>query len=94
MRVFNLAFCLIVSLFAVGTVRAEPQWLTLPPTPVLPKAEESGLAAVNGIKIWYATFNCATGANSSLPVNEVAIDVPSGPPPPSPVLSESGLAIA
>jgi pimeloyl-ACP methyl ester carboxylesterase len=56
MRVLNLAFCLIASLFAVGTARAEPQWLTLPPTPVLPKAEESGLAAVNGIKIWYATF--------------------------------------
>ncbi len=55
MRFLNLVLCLFVSLFA-GTVRAEPQWLTLPPTPVLPKAEESGLAAVNGIKIWYATF--------------------------------------
>ena len=39
-----------------GTARAEPQWLTLPPTPTLPKAEESGFAPVNGIKIWYATF--------------------------------------
>lgn len=56
MRVLNLAFCLIVSLFAVGTARAEPQWLTLPPTPVLLKAVESGLAPVNGIRIWYATF--------------------------------------
>jgi len=36
--------------------RAEPQWLTLPPTPSLPQPEESGLASVNGIKIWYATF--------------------------------------
>ena len=55
MRVLNLALCLIASLF-VGTAHAEPQWLTLPPTPALPKAEESGLAPVNGIKIWYATF--------------------------------------
>jgi pimeloyl-ACP methyl ester carboxylesterase len=55
MRVLTLAFCLLLSLLA-GVVRAEPQWLTLPPTPVLPKAEESGLAPVNGIKIWYATF--------------------------------------
>jgi pimeloyl-ACP methyl ester carboxylesterase len=35
---------------------AEPQWMTLPPTPMLPKAERSGYAPVNGIKIWYATF--------------------------------------
>lgn len=61
MRVLNLAFCLIVSLFAVGTARAEPQWLTLPPTPTLPKAEESGLAPLNGIRIWYATFGKSDG---------------------------------
>lgn len=30
--------------------------MTLPPTPMLPKAERSGYAPVNGIKIWYATF--------------------------------------
>ena len=35
---------------------AAPQWLTLPPTPTLPRATQSGLAPVNGIKIWYATF--------------------------------------
>jgi pimeloyl-ACP methyl ester carboxylesterase len=35
---------------------AAPQWLTLPPTPSLPKAEQSGFAPVNGIKIWYASF--------------------------------------
>src|SRR4030081_415882 len=38
------------------SAQASPQWLTLPPTPVLPKAETSGFAPVNGIKIWYATF--------------------------------------
>ena len=55
MRLLNLALVLVVSLLW-GTARAEPQWLTLPPTPALPKAEESGFAPVNGIKIWYATF--------------------------------------
>jgi pimeloyl-ACP methyl ester carboxylesterase len=35
---------------------AEPQWLTLPPTPSLPKAAESGYAPVAGIRIWYASF--------------------------------------
>jgi len=35
---------------------ADPQWLTLPPTPTLPEAFKSGVAAVNGIKIWYASF--------------------------------------
>ncbi len=38
------------------TARADPPWLTLPPTPVLPKAAHSGYAAVNGIKLWYAEF--------------------------------------
>jgi pimeloyl-ACP methyl ester carboxylesterase len=33
-----------------------PRWLTLPPTPSLPKTEHSGYAAVNGIKVWYAMF--------------------------------------
>jgi pimeloyl-ACP methyl ester carboxylesterase len=46
-----------VILLASGTVaHAAPQWLTLPPTPTLPKAVQSGFAPVNGIKIWYATF--------------------------------------
>jgi len=52
-----------VFLFAVLTIRAiatdasaEPQWLTLPSTPILPNAERSGYAPANGIKIWYAVF--------------------------------------
>ena len=45
------------SLFAFpAAARAEPQWLTLPPTPSLPAPAKSGYAPVNGIKIWYATF--------------------------------------
>ena len=34
----------------------EPQWLTLPATPTLPKATRSGYAPANGIKVWYAVF--------------------------------------
>jgi pimeloyl-ACP methyl ester carboxylesterase len=50
---------LIVGLLALtvaSAAQAEPQWLTLPPTPHLPKAEQSGYAPVDGIKIWYAVF--------------------------------------
>ncbi len=52
-------FAIIIALFLFGfttAARAEPQWLTLPPTPTLPAAVKSGLAPINGIKIWYATF--------------------------------------
>ena len=52
--------CGIVALFAIvlaaASANAEPQWLTLPPTPTLPKAVQSGYAPVNGVRIWYATF--------------------------------------
>ena len=45
-----------VMLIASAAAHAAPQWLTLPATPTLPSAAQSGLAPVNGIKIWYATF--------------------------------------
>jgi pimeloyl-ACP methyl ester carboxylesterase len=48
-------FALIV-LLASPAVRAEPQWMALPPTPDLPTAAQSGTAPVNGVKIWYAVF--------------------------------------
>ncbi|MGE5157536.1 MAG: alpha/beta fold hydrolase [Gemmatimonas sp.] len=48
---------LALAMLALGTpLHAAPQWLSLPPTPSLPKAAQSGLAPVNGIKIWYAVF--------------------------------------
>jgi pimeloyl-ACP methyl ester carboxylesterase len=49
-------FLCLVMLAAPAVAHAEPQWLTLPPTPTLPNAAQSGYAPVNGIKIWYATF--------------------------------------
>jgi pimeloyl-ACP methyl ester carboxylesterase len=54
----RLAAVLLFLLTALGgDAAAEPPWMTLPPTPTLPQpAAESGLAPVNGVKIWYATF--------------------------------------
>ena len=41
----------------VPELRSEPAWMTLPATPVLPEqASSSGLAQVNGIQIFCATF--------------------------------------
>jgi pimeloyl-ACP methyl ester carboxylesterase len=48
----------VVLLMTLGMVPAvaAPQWMTLPPTPELPAAVQSGTAPVNGVRIWYATF--------------------------------------
>jgi pimeloyl-ACP methyl ester carboxylesterase len=48
--------CLVLLCSTLSVARAEPQWLTLPSTPILPQPEVSGLAPVNGIRIWYAVF--------------------------------------
>ncbi len=52
----RFAFSLLTILCAATPSPAQPRWRTLPPTPVLPKAERSGYAPVNGIRIWYAVF--------------------------------------
>ena len=36
---------------------AIPLWKTMPDTPIMPTADESGLAPVNDIKMYYALFN-------------------------------------
>src|ERR1700688_1794965 len=53
---------LLALLLLFGTLEAQAasQWTTLPPTPVLPRAEQSGFAPVNGIRIWYAEFGQGT----------------------------------
>jgi pimeloyl-ACP methyl ester carboxylesterase len=43
-------------MLAATNAGAAPQWLTLPPTPSLPRADRSGYAPVNGVRIWYAEF--------------------------------------
>jgi pimeloyl-ACP methyl ester carboxylesterase len=56
----RFVFALIVLFGIAGAARAEPQWLTLPPTPALPKADAKGYAPVNGIKLWYESFGTGT----------------------------------
>jgi pimeloyl-ACP methyl ester carboxylesterase len=51
----NLFVACLVTI-SISASHAAPQWLNLPPTPTLPKAARSGLAPVNGVKIWYAMF--------------------------------------
>ena len=59
MRRFAFVFGLLLVAFDTAA-RAESQWLTLPPTSILPTAAKSGYAPVNGIKIWYAAFGRGT----------------------------------
>ncbi len=52
-----LALGLMVSaLFVSRSAHAQYPWTRLPPTPTLPKPEHSGIAPVNGVRIWYAEF--------------------------------------
>lgn len=51
----SAAFVLGFLWFASPASAAAP-WMVLPPTPTLPTPAESGLAPVNGIRIWYAEF--------------------------------------
>jgi pimeloyl-ACP methyl ester carboxylesterase len=54
MRVIHI-LTLLLGLLSHSAFAAQ-QWMTLPPTPALPQAKESGYAQVNGIRIWYAEF--------------------------------------
>ena len=56
MSIFRNYLAAAVLLASITAAQSAPQWLTLPPTPTLPKAAQSGFAPVNGIRIWYATF--------------------------------------
>lgn len=51
-----LSLLLLAPLLLTSPADAGPQWLTLPPTPTLPRPERSGLVPVNGIRVWYAVF--------------------------------------
>ncbi|WP_156528387.1 alpha/beta fold hydrolase [Bradyrhizobium stylosanthis] len=53
---FRNLFAALLVMVSVNAAHAAPRWLNLPPTPTLPKAAQSGLAPVNGIKVWYAMF--------------------------------------
>lgn len=48
--------CSFLFVLSATLLGQSPQWEQFPPTPDLPKPSRSGLAAVNGVKIWYAIF--------------------------------------
>ena len=57
MRRFAFMLCVCIALGCASPAFSQPYpWERLPPTPSLPKAEHSGIAAVNGIRLWYAVF--------------------------------------
>lgn len=47
---------LVVTLGLVAPAKADDRWKTLPDIPPMPKAEQSGYAEVNGIRMYYATY--------------------------------------
>ena len=52
------AFIILVAFavsFAAPALAVDP-WERLPPTPTLPKPDQTGMAPVNGIRLWYATY--------------------------------------
>jgi pimeloyl-ACP methyl ester carboxylesterase len=52
----GLFLALLANLVFAPWAHATPRWMTLPPTPSLPRAAFEGIATVNGVRIWYATF--------------------------------------
>jgi pimeloyl-ACP methyl ester carboxylesterase len=56
MRSVRLLILLGIALTGVLPAPAQNPWERLPATPALPKPERSGIASVNGIRMWYAVF--------------------------------------
>ena len=52
LRLSVLSVLLIVTVSA----HAQPRWEVLPPTPALPSSDRSGMAPVNGIRMFYAVY--------------------------------------
>jgi hypothetical protein len=58
MKMYRLASLLTITI--ATEVDAEPQWLTVPPTPVLPNDDRSGYAPCKWNQISYAVFGITT----------------------------------
>jgi pimeloyl-ACP methyl ester carboxylesterase len=57
MRRFVFAMFALLTTSGLQPARAQQHpWERLPPTPALPKSEHSGIAAVNGIGLWYTVY--------------------------------------
>lgn len=55
------ALLLTVMVLLSTLVQANDRWMSIPQAPGMPRAETSGLAKVNGISMYYATYGSATG---------------------------------
>jgi pimeloyl-ACP methyl ester carboxylesterase len=51
-----IALFLLTALAGPFPARAQNPWEQLPATPALPKPQRSGMAPVNGVRIWYAVY--------------------------------------
>jgi pimeloyl-ACP methyl ester carboxylesterase len=51
-----LLLMIVAGLGAAPRANAQYLWQRLPPTPTLPSVLRSGIAPVNGIRLWYAVF--------------------------------------
>jgi pimeloyl-ACP methyl ester carboxylesterase len=51
-----MALLIVAALGASAPIRTPYPWQRIPPTPALPTPERSGIAPVNGVRIWYAIF--------------------------------------
>jgi alpha-beta hydrolase superfamily lysophospholipase len=60
-KLLTFAFALIVAV--VAPAAAEEVWQTLPKFPPMPKADESGMAPVNDIQMYYAIYGAANAGD-------------------------------
>jgi pimeloyl-ACP methyl ester carboxylesterase len=57
MKQLFIFFLAVLTISNYGNSQTVPLWKTLPDPPPMPHSDESGLAPVNDIKIYYAIFN-------------------------------------
>jgi pimeloyl-ACP methyl ester carboxylesterase len=56
MRRFAFAFAVLAATWSQPAAAQQYPWQRLPPTPALPTPAHAGIAAVNGIRLWYAVY--------------------------------------
>ena len=59
----RLAVVALTTALLASPALSEDRWMTVPKPPAMPEAASTGLAEVNGIKMYYATYGTDTGAH-------------------------------